>query len=114
MEETAELAGGIAPDAEIGRVLLPQRAIEIEPFLELLFDRRRDAALFHEGSARRDAHEKEGDGDDAEQHANERGAASEDEGNHGAFPAATWRRSEERRVGKECIPPCRSRWSPYH
>ena len=19
-----------------------------------------------------------------------------------------------RRVGKECIPPCRSRWSPYH
>ena len=24
------------------------------------------------------------------------------------------RRSEERRVGKECIPPCRSRWSPYH
>ena len=25
-----------------------------------------------------------------------------------------WDRSEERRVGKECIPPCRSRWSPYH
>ena len=25
-----------------------------------------------------------------------------------------WGRSEERRVGKECIPPCRSRWSPYH
>ena len=23
-------------------------------------------------------------------------------------------RSEERRVGKECIPPCISRWSPYH
>ena len=23
-------------------------------------------------------------------------------------------RSEERRVGKECIPPWRSRWSPYH
>ena len=23
-------------------------------------------------------------------------------------------RSEERRVGKKCIPPCRSRWSPYH
>ena len=23
-------------------------------------------------------------------------------------------RSEERRVGKECIPPCRSRWSPDH
>src|SRR3546814_14993170 len=27
-------------------------------------------------------------------------------------PAA--RRSEERRVGKECVSPCRSRWSPYH
>jgi hypothetical protein len=24
------------------------------------------------------------------------------------------RRSEERRVGKECKPECRSRWSPYH
>ena len=23
-------------------------------------------------------------------------------------------RSEERRVGKECLPRCRSRWSPYH
>ena len=23
-------------------------------------------------------------------------------------------RSEERRVGKECMPVCRSRWSPYH
>ena len=22
--------------------------------------------------------------------------------------------SEERRVGKECVNPCRSRWSPYH
>src|SRR3546814_5872471 len=25
----------------------------------------------------------------------------------------TWR-SEERRVGKECVSTCRSRWSPYH
>src|SRR3546814_10910453 len=24
------------------------------------------------------------------------------------------RRSEERRVGKECVSKCRSRWSPYH
>ena len=24
------------------------------------------------------------------------------------------KRSEERRVGKECSEPCRSRWSPYH
>src|SRR3546814_2163892 len=31
-------------------------------------------------------------------------------------PAAriTTRRSEERRVGKECVSTCRSRWSPYH
>src|SRR3546814_8472914 len=26
----------------------------------------------------------------------------------------TMRRSEERRVGKECVSTCRSRWSPYH
>ena len=26
----------------------------------------------------------------------------------------TIQRSEERRVGKECSEPCRSRWSPYH
>src|SRR3546814_21171301 len=28
----------------------------------------------------------------------------------GGFPA----RSEERRVGKECVSTCRSRWAPYH
>src|SRR3546814_12289571 len=28
---------------------------------------------------------------------------------------ASWNiRSEERRVGKECVSTCRSRWSPYH
>src|SRR3546814_12809950 len=26
----------------------------------------------------------------------------------------TFGRSEERRVGKECVSTCRSRWSPYH
>ena len=30
---------------------------------------------------------------------------------HGVAPIL---RSEERRVGKECTLPCRSRWSPYH
>ena len=39
------------------------------------------------------------------------------------YPTKTWGdvgviawlvRSEERRVGKECSSPCRSRWSPYH
>src|SRR3546814_1343082 len=29
----------------------------------------------------------------------------------GSYPC---RRSEERRVGKECVSTCRSRWSPYH
>src|SRR3546814_18073674 len=29
-------------------------------------------------------------------------------------PKAISTRSEERRVGKECVSTCRSRWSPYH
>src|SRR3546814_20845087 len=29
-------------------------------------------------------------------------------------PVAPPARSEERRVGKECVSTCRSRWSPYH
>ena len=29
-------------------------------------------------------------------------------------PTSQNRRSEERRVGKECLAVCRSRWSPYH
>src|SRR3546814_11547263 len=28
--------------------------------------------------------------------------------------AGQYRRSEERRVGTECVSTCRSRWSPYH
>src|SRR3546814_4039425 len=31
--------------------------------------------------------------------------------NHSSSSVA---RSEERRVGKECVSTCRSRWSPYH
>src|SRR3546814_14899570 len=30
------------------------------------------------------------------------------------LPRATHTRSEERRVGKECVSTCRSRWSPYN
>src|SRR3546814_11322580 len=32
------------------------------------------------------------------------------------YPFRPWKssRSEERRVGKECVSTCRSRWSPYH
>src|SRR3546814_13723326 len=32
----------------------------------------------------------------------------------GAVLGAGCERSEERRVGKECVSTCRSRWSPYH
>src|SRR3546814_4703579 len=32
----------------------------------------------------------------------------------GACDIALAMRSEERRVGKECVSTCRSRWSPYH
>ena len=32
----------------------------------------------------------------------------------GFVPFSPLVRSEERRVGKECMPVCRSRWSPYH
>src|SRR3546814_20750407 len=36
-----------------------------------------------------------------------------DLGNAVESPAGSLR-SEERRVGKECVSTCRSRWSPYH
>ena len=32
----------------------------------------------------------------------------------GNYEAVAYFRSEERRVGKECVFLCRSRWSPYH
>src|SRR3546814_2500925 len=32
----------------------------------------------------------------------------------GVLPCFLAIRSEERRVGKECVSTCRSRWSPYH
>src|SRR3546814_11939492 len=34
----------------------------------------------------------------------------DDDGQHNGTSV----RSEERRVGKECVSTCRSRWSPYH
>src|SRR3546814_3272416 len=33
---------------------------------------------------------------------------------HERFVKVNKTRSEERRVGKECVSTCRSRWSPYH
>src|SRR3546814_17863018 len=34
--------------------------------------------------------------------------------NQGSGTGGAPTRSEERRVGKECVSTCRSRWSPYH
>src|SRR3546814_14159628 len=35
-------------------------------------------------------------------------------GDQGSGPGLAQLRSEERRVGNECVSTCRSRWSPYH
>src|SRR3546814_18266095 len=40
-------------------------------------------------------------------------AASGSAGSEGSAASADWR-SEERRVGKECVSTCRSRWWTYH
>src|SRR3546814_18024655 len=51
-------------------------------------------------------------------HERHRGAREDGEANGaavtGSFELRQGRRSEERRVGKECVSTCRSRWSPYH
>src|SRR3546814_12442285 len=41
------------------------------------------------------------------------GSESDECASH-VLTTALWSRSEERRVGKECVSTCRSRWSPYH
>src|SRR3546814_3119526 len=42
------------------------------------------------------------------------GAASSGEEESFGAGLLEYPRSEERRVGKECVSTCRSRWSPYH
>src|SRR3546814_14952167 len=42
------------------------------------------------------------------------GAYTDQGGPRGDTQAFVQSRSEERRVGKECVSKCRSRWSPYH
>ena len=42
------------------------------------------------------------------------GGGTTQQGGFDANGASNATRSEERRVGKECYQPCRSRWSPYH
>src|SRR3546814_1397274 len=41
-------------------------------------------------------------------------AGAENKSPHQKTNAGRPKRSEERRVGKECVSTCRSRWSPYH
>src|SRR3546814_16897655 len=59
------------------------------------------------------------------QQRNGRGQQGAHNGNHGAVDVldgipivrpeeSNAMKSEERRVGKECVSTCRSRWSPYH
>src|SRR3546814_1815941 len=49
-------------------------------------------------------------------HSGERGLNRGARGLSAGGSGSRWResRSEERRVGKECVSTCRSRWSPYH
>src|SRR3546814_18843374 len=51
--------------------------------------------------------------EDADQAAHPEGRAEVGRGGD-SFPERVADRSEERRVGKECVSTCRSRWSPYH
>src|SRR3546814_5276598 len=44
----------------------------------------------------------------------QRSTRSDKRGGSMTLPKYASRRSEERRVGKECVSTCRSRWSPYH
>src|SRR3546814_16204136 len=52
-------------------------------------------------------------GDPERQHAAGEIQAGEQEQRKGCVEPVEVR-SEERRVGKECVSTCRSRWSPYH
>src|SRR3546814_12206795 len=56
------------------------------------------------GEGRRDQPRQQEDADDRHEAAFE----------HAPPPGQFGDRSEERRVGKECVSTCRSRWSPYH
>src|SRR3546814_20465893 len=50
----------------------------------------------------------------SDQYAKADATPSRDSGLHQTLPRRQRLRSEERRVGKECVSTCRSRWSPYH
>src|SRR3546814_14298651 len=59
----------------------------------------------------------DGDDENGEGSSGKRESFEEDEEDNTLSLAAMeelLKRSEERRVGKECVSTCRSRWSPYH
>src|SRR3546814_17800654 len=87
----ARIAGGIAPLA-LGAMVAHVEAARLEPRAEELRAGRVSLARRIDG----------GKADEIAREGNEIVALGLDA------------RSEERRVGKECVRTCRSRWSPYH
>src|SRR3546814_15557475 len=65
------------------------------------------------GGRRKDSTGKSGAGCQAKSATHGREESSHEPSPH-RFVLSLLRRSEERRVGKECVSTCRSRWSPYH
>ena len=98
----------LAPDGTVARARvslagagsIPQRLPETEAALA---GRRPDPETLRGAASRASAIEPEGDAH-----------ASAAYRRHLARVLTARARSEERRVGKECLTQCRSRWSPYH
>src|SRR3546814_20360860 len=73
-----------------------------------------DAALAHgDGCTARTHGQRRARFADVHAHARQERDAFRKSEAHDPSPAAV-SSSEERRVGKECVSTCRSRWSPYH
>src|SRR3546814_13743381 len=92
-----------------------------QPQREVRFALPRIAENQHPAIARRDAAGMDvddfGSGPARKHGARLTGAEAGPQGDKLTLPVAKpWGggRSEERRVGKECVSTCRSRWSPYH
>src|SRR3546814_6469301 len=70
----------------------------------------------HHGEGQQANHQAELDGVVAPKvrHRRYPGGQGQGQGGHAGEVHTGDGRSEERRVGKECVRTCRSRWSPYH
>src|SRR3546814_17711457 len=72
---------------------------------------------FRQGAGRPDEADRQGGRAGQRRHAGGTGSLGEKPVSSSRPPSAFKERrdrSEERRVGKECVSTCRSRWSPYH